>query len=97
MAPNKQKILAVATGWMAVTLNVVPGLATGYLYERRWKVYWITSAWLHLVSTRGGPGAKRRDGGRDAEPVSWTRRPSDIGNRKAVEAGLSTKRARRED
>jgi hypothetical protein len=26
-----------------VLLNVVPGLGAGYLYQRRWKAYWITS------------------------------------------------------
>ena len=35
---------------MAVALNVVPGLGTGYLYQRRWRAYWITAigngAWL---------------------------------------------------
>ena len=38
--------------WIAVTLNVVPGLGAGYLHQRRWKAYWITSAlattWLVL-------------------------------------------------
>ncbi|MFS6827467.1 hypothetical protein AAF143_11155 [Cyanobium sp. ATX-6F1] len=29
---------------MAALLNVVPGLGTGYIYQRRWKAYWITSA-----------------------------------------------------
>ena len=31
-------------------LNVLPGLGTGYLYQRRWRAYWITAfsngAWL---------------------------------------------------
>ena len=35
---------------MAVALNGVPGLGTGYLYQRRWRAYWITAvangAWL---------------------------------------------------
>ena len=35
---------------MAVALNVVPGLGTGYLYPRRWRARWITAvgngAWL---------------------------------------------------
>ena len=48
MAPTKQEILAASAGWVAVTLNVLPGLGTGYLYQRRWKAYWITSA---LVTT----------------------------------------------
>ena len=25
-------------------LNVLPGLGAGYLYQRRWKAYWITCA-----------------------------------------------------
>ena len=44
MAPTRQEILAASAGWVAVTLNVVPGLGTGYLYQRRGKAYWITSA-----------------------------------------------------
>ena len=44
MAPTRQEILAASAGWVAVTLNVVPGLGAGYLYQRRWKAYWITSA-----------------------------------------------------
>ena len=43
MAPTKQEILAASAGWVAVVLNVVPGLGAGYLYQRRWKAYWITS------------------------------------------------------
>ena len=35
---------------MAIVLNVLPGLGTGYLYQRRWRAYWITAsangAWL---------------------------------------------------
>ena len=44
MAPTKQEILAASAGGVAVTLNVVPGLGAGYLYQRHWKEYWITSA-----------------------------------------------------
>lgn len=36
--------MAASAGWVAVLLNVVPGLGAGYLYQRRWKAYWITSA-----------------------------------------------------
>ena len=43
MAPTKREILAASSGWVAVTLNVVPGLGAGYLYQRRWKAYWITT------------------------------------------------------
>ena len=44
MAPTRQEIFAASAGWVAVTLNVLPGLGAGYLYQRRWKAYWITSA-----------------------------------------------------
>ncbi|MGB7565135.1 MAG: hypothetical protein WBM08_10335 [Prochlorococcaceae cyanobacterium] len=42
---------------MAALLNVVPGLGTGYIYQRRWKAYWITSAvtsaWFVLGAVLG--------------------------------------------
>lgn len=44
MNPTRDQILAASAGWVAVLLNVVPGLGAGYLYQRRWKAYWITSA-----------------------------------------------------
>ena len=57
MAPTRQEILAASGGWVAVTLNVVPGLGAGYLYQRRWKAYWITSAlattWFFLGAVLG--------------------------------------------
>ena len=57
MAPTRQEILAASAGWVAVTLNVLPGLGAGYLYQRRWKAYWITSAlattWFVLGAVLG--------------------------------------------
>jgi hypothetical protein len=44
MTPTRDQILAASAGWVAVLLNVLPGLGAGYLYQRRWKAYWITSA-----------------------------------------------------
>lgn len=44
MPATREQILAASAGWVAVVLNVLPGLGTGYLYQRRWKAYWITSA-----------------------------------------------------
>ena len=44
MPPSREQILAASAGWVAVLLNVVPGLGTGYLYQRRWTAYWITTA-----------------------------------------------------
>ena len=43
MTPTREQILAASAGWVGVLLNVLPGLGTGYLYQRRWKAYWITS------------------------------------------------------
>jgi hypothetical protein len=47
MTPTREQILAASAGWVAVVLNVLPGLGAGYLYQRRWTAYWITS----LVAT----------------------------------------------
>ena len=57
MTPTKQKIIVASAGWIAVTLNVLPGLGAGYLYQRRRKAYWMTSAlattWFVLGSVLG--------------------------------------------
>ena len=42
--PSREQIFAASAGWVAVLLNVIPGLGAGDLYPRRWKAYWITSA-----------------------------------------------------
>ena len=42
--PSRDQVLAASAGWVAVLLNVVPGLGAGYLYQRRWRAYWPTSA-----------------------------------------------------
>ncbi len=42
--PSRDQILAASSAWVAALLNVVPGLGAGYLYQRRWRAYWITSA-----------------------------------------------------
>ena len=98
MVPTKQEILAASAGWVAVTLNVVPGLGAGYLYQRRWKAYWITSAlattWFFLGVVLG----------QDAE-ASEELRNQLIGlgglvvlaAGTAVEAGLAVKKARSAD
>ena len=41
--PTKSQIIASSAGWIAALLNFLPGLGTGYLYQRRWKAYWITT------------------------------------------------------
>lgn len=42
--PSREQILASSAGWVAVVLNLIPGLGSGYLYQRRWRAYWVTSA-----------------------------------------------------
>ena len=51
--PDRNQVLAASAGWVAVLLNVVPGLGAGYLYQRRWKAYWITSALATAWFTAG--------------------------------------------
>jgi uncharacterized membrane protein YhaH (DUF805 family) len=55
--PSREQILAASAGWVAALLNVVPGLGAGYLYQRRWKAYWITStlatAWFAAGAALG--------------------------------------------
>ena len=57
MIPTKQQILAASSLWLAVVLNVVPGLGTGYIYQRRWRAYLITTAtstaWLVIGAVLG--------------------------------------------
>ena len=40
---NKNQILASSSIWVSALLNFFPGLGTGYLYQRRWKAYWLTT------------------------------------------------------
>ena len=42
--PSKDEILASTRGWVASLLNFIPGLGSGYLYQRRWKPYFLTIA-----------------------------------------------------
>ena len=50
--PTKDEILASSKGWVASLLNFLPGLGSGYLYQRRWKPYFFTltasTAWFAL-------------------------------------------------
>ena len=98
MAPTRQEILAASGGWVAVTLNVVPGLGAGYLYQRRWKAYWITSA---LATTWFFLGAVL---GQDAEAAKELQNQLIglgglvvLAAGTAAEAGLAVKKARTAD
>ena len=50
--PSSDEILASSKGWVASFLNLLPGLGSGYLYQRRWKPYFSTiaasTAWFTL-------------------------------------------------
>ena len=50
--PSRDEILASSEGWVASFLNFLPGLGSGYLYQRRWKPYFFTItasvAWFAL-------------------------------------------------
>ncbi len=54
--PTKSMIIASSSGWLAAFLNFLPGLGTGYLYQRRWGAYWITTlssaAWVYFDLSR---------------------------------------------
>ena len=47
---SKEQVLASSSGWVASLLNFLPGVGTGYLYQRRWLPYFITTgvitAWI---------------------------------------------------
>jgi hypothetical protein len=42
--PQECNAHAASAIWVAVVLHVIPGLGAGYLDQRRWRAYWITSA-----------------------------------------------------
>ena len=56
--PSKEQILAASSGWVATTLNFLPGLGAGYLYQRRWIPYFVTggvaTAWFILGAILNG-------------------------------------------
>ena len=95
MTPTREQILAASSGWVAVVLNVIPGLGAGYLYQRRWKAYWITSA---LATTWFVAGAVL-DQNADATALASNQLVGLIGLLalaavSATEAGLAVKRVR---
>ena len=98
MAPTKREILAASAGWVAVTLNVVPGLGAGYLYQRRWRAYWITSAhatsWFVLggVLGQGVKGAEAIQ-----NQVIGLLGLVALAAGTAVEAGLAAKKSREQN
>ena len=95
MTPTREQILAASAGWVAVFLNVVPGLGTGYLYQRRWRAYWITSLLATGWFVAGALLARNADAAAEAQN-QWV---GLIGLLllaavTATEAGLAVKRVR---
>ncbi|MGB5239249.1 MAG: hypothetical protein WBN80_01225 [Prochlorococcaceae cyanobacterium] len=101
MSLSKKDTLAASAPWVAVVLNLVPGLGTGYIYQRRWRAYWITSAistsWFVLGLVLG-----QRDGV-DLGPQADSRQQLVgliglllLAGVTAVEAGISARRARQD-
>jgi hypothetical protein len=66
-APSRDQILAASAGWVAVVLNVVPGLGAGYLYQRRWRAYWITSALATAWFVAGAALGQNADAATEAQ------------------------------
>ena len=95
MAPTKREILAASAGWVAVTLNVVPGLGAGYLYQRRWKAYWITSALATTWFVLGAVHGQQAEGGENIQnQMIGLLGLVALAAGTAVEAGLATKKSR---
>jgi hypothetical protein len=95
MTPTREQILAASAGWVAVLLNVVPGLGAGYLYQRRWRAYWITSA----IATAWFVAAALLGQNADAAAEAQNQLVGLIGllvlaGVSATEAGLAVKRVR---
>ena len=95
MAPTRQEILAASAGWVAVALNVLPGLGAGYLYQRRWKAYWITSALATTWFVFGAVLGQRAEAGEELQDqLVGLFGLVALAAGTAVEAGLAVKKSR---
>jgi hypothetical protein len=95
MGPSNDEILASSSGWVAVLLNVVPGLGTGYIYQRRWRAYWITTtvttSWFVLGAVLGQGAEAAADPQNQLIGLGGLLLVAAV---TAVEAGLAVKRVR---
>ena len=39
---DKKHIIASSSGWVSSLLNLFPGIGVGYIYQRRWRPYFLT-------------------------------------------------------
>ncbi len=93
-ARDRRLVLAWSAPWLAALLNVLPGLGAGYLYQRRWRAYWITSvvstAWFGL----GAFLAQNRGGSQESDRLVGLAGLLLLALVTAVEAFLAARRAR---
>ena len=93
--PSRDQVLASSAGWVAVLLNVVPGLGAGYLYQRRWRAYWITSAVATAWFVAGAVLAQDADAAAEAQnQLVGLIGLLVLAGVTATEAGLALKRVR---
>ena len=93
--PGPDLVLAASAGWVAALLNVLPGLGAGYLYQRRWKAYWTTSAlataWFVAGAALGQNAAEETETRNQLVGLAGLLLLAAI---TAIEAGLAVKRVR---
>jgi len=95
--PTREQILAASAGWVAVLLNLVPGLGSGYLYQRRWRAYWITSALATAWFVAGALLGQNADKALETQPqLVGLGGLLLLAGVTAVEAGLAVKAARQQ-
>lgn len=95
MTPTREQILAASAGWVAVVLNILPGLGAGYLYQRRWRAYWLTSALATTWFVAGAVLAQNADAAAEAQnQVVGLVGLLALAAVTATEAGLAVKNAR---
>ena len=98
--PSQDQVLAASAGWVAVALNVVPGLGAGYLYQRRWRAWWITSAlataWFvaGAVLAGAGSGVEINPGDDPTNQLIGVLGLLALASVTATESGLAVKRVR---
>jgi len=97
MTPTREQILAASAGWVAVVLNVVPGLGAGYLYQRRWKAYWLTSLLATAWFVAGAVLAQKADAAAEAQnQLVGLIGLLALAGVSATEAGLAVRRVRQD-
>ena len=94
MIPTREQVLAASAAWVAVALNVVPGLGAGYLYQRRWKAYWITSSLATAWFVAGALLGQAENAQADQNQLVGLIGLLLLATVTAAEAGLAAKRAR---